>query len=163
MAGDAEFDGYAARYDQELAQGLDVTGEGKDYYARGRMAWLAERLAAHAAPFPHTVLDFGCGLGASTPLFFEQLGAQRVVGVDVSTGLLDRARRELAHERRVRFATLAEHEAPGSADVAFVNGVFHHIPDARTPTGAGVRRSPPPHSSLTPEPLSPRGPLVAWR
>ena len=130
MAGDAEFDGYAARYDEELAQGLDVTGENKDYYARGRMAWLAERLAAHAAPFPHTVLDFGCGLGASTPLFFEQLGAQRVVGVDVSTGLLERARRELAHERRVRFATIAEHEAPGSADVAFVNGVFHHIPPA---------------------------------
>lgn len=130
MAGNAEFDGYAARYDEELAQGLDVTGESKDYYARGRMAWVAERLVARGAPFPHTVLDFGCGLGASTPLFYEHLGAQRVVGVDVSTGLLDRARQAFAREQRVSFATIADHERPGSADLAFVNGVFHHIAPA---------------------------------
>lgn len=125
---DAEFDDYAARYDQELARGLDVTGENKDYYARGRAIWVAERLVALGAPLPHTVLDFGCGLGASTPLFLEHLGAQSVIGVDVSSGLLELARRAFAHEPRVRFATNAEHDAPASADLAFVNGVFHHIP-----------------------------------
>ena len=123
-----EFDAYAARYDEALAAGLSVTGEDKDYYARGRMRWLAERLRALGTPAPEMVLDFGCGLGASTPLFLHELGAQRVTGVDVSEGLLDRARETFAGEPRARFATIDAHDAPGSADIAFVNGVFHHIP-----------------------------------
>jgi SAM-dependent methyltransferase len=125
-----EFDAYAARYDEALAAGLSVTGEDKDYYARGRMKWLAGRLRALGTAAPGTVLDFGCGLGGSTPLFLEMLGAKQVVGVDVSEGLLDRAREAFASEPRARFHAIASHEAPGSADLAFVNGVFHHIPVA---------------------------------
>jgi SAM-dependent methyltransferase len=147
----AEFDAYAARYDQELAEGLGLTGEGKEYYARGRMRWLAKRLRELGASNPDTVLDFGCGLGNATPLFFEHLGAKRVVGVDVSDGLLDRARAAFAGESRVRFhrietgvsgAPARGHDAPASADVAFVNGVFHHIPvDQRASALAYVRRT----------------------
>lgn len=125
-----EFDAYAARYDEALAAGLSVTGEDKDYYARGRMHWLAGRLRALGMPAPATVLDFGCGLGGSTPLFLDVLGAKQVVGVDVSEGLLDRAREAFASEPRARFSTIAAHDAPASADLAFVNGVFHHIPPA---------------------------------
>jgi SAM-dependent methyltransferase len=125
-----EFDAYAARYDEALAAGLSVTGEDKDYYARGRMRWLGERLRASGAPAPATVLDFGCGLGASTPLFLDMLGARQVIGVDVSEGLLDRAREAFASESRARFATIDAYDAPASADLAFVNGVFHHIPVA---------------------------------
>jgi SAM-dependent methyltransferase len=125
-----EFDAYAARYDEALAAGLSVTGEDKDYYARGRMHWVAGRLRALGAPAPATVLDFGCGLGNSTPLFLDILGARHVVGVDVSEGLLDRARAAFANEPRARFHAIAAYEAPGSADLAFVNGVFHHIPPA---------------------------------
>jgi SAM-dependent methyltransferase len=147
----AEFDAFAARYDQELAEGLGLTGEGKEYYARGRMLWLAKRLRELGASHPETVLDFGCGLGNGTPLFFEHLGAKRVVGVDVSDGLLDRARTTFAAEPRVRFHRIAPrpdmsgtaaYDAPASADVAFVNGVFHHIPIAeRADALAFVRRA----------------------
>ncbi|HEX2780615.1 MAG TPA: methyltransferase domain-containing protein [Gemmatimonadaceae bacterium] len=137
-----EFDAYAARYDEALAAGLSVTGEDKDYYARGRMRWLAGRLRALGIRAPETVLDFGCGLGGSTPLFLDILGAKRVVGVDVSEGLLDRAREAFAGEPRARFATIASHDAPASADLAFVNGVFHHIPVAeRAEALSYVRRT----------------------
>jgi SAM-dependent methyltransferase len=125
-----EFDAYAARYDEALAAGLSVTGEDKDYYARGRMRWVAARLHALGMTAPGAVLDFGCGLGASTPLFLDELGARQVVGVDISEGLLDRAREAFAGETRARFATIAAHDAAASADLAFVNGVFHHIPPA---------------------------------
>jgi SAM-dependent methyltransferase len=138
----AEFDAYAARYDQELAEGLGLTGEGKEYYARGRMVWLAKRLRELGVANPATVLDFGCGLGNGTPLFFEHLHASHVVGVDVSDGLLDLARAEYATDPRVRFYQIAKHEAPGSADLAFVNGVFHHIPVAdRAASLSYVRRT----------------------
>ena len=128
-----EFDAYAARYDEALAAGLSVTGEDKDYYARGRMQWVAGRLRALGIAVPETVLDFGCGLGNATPLFLDLLGARRVVGVDVSDGLLERAREAFAGEPRASFHTIAAHEAPGTADLAFVNGVFHHIPVADRP------------------------------
>ena len=124
----AEFDAHAARYEQELAQGLDATGEGKEYFADGRMRWLATRLRRRGVRVRGTVLDFGCGLGSSTPLFFDHLAARHVVGVDVSEGLLERARATYAGDPRVRFATIEAHDAPASADLAFVNGVFHHIP-----------------------------------
>jgi SAM-dependent methyltransferase len=147
----AEFDAYAARYDQELAEGLGLTGERKEYYAHGRMRWLAKRLREMGVANPGTVLDFGCGLGNGTPLFFEHLGAKRVVGVDVSDGLLDRARAAFANEPRVSFHRIepqasinptTSYEAPASADVAFVNGVFHHIPPADRPQAlAYVRRT----------------------
>ena len=145
-----EFDAYAARYDQELAEGLGLTGETKDYYARGRMQWVAKRLRELGASDPHTVLDFGCGLGNGTPLFFEHLHAQRVVGVDVSEGLLERARATYANEPRASFHTIETQSAPrtgdfdarGIADLAFVNGVFHHIPVADRPGAlAYIRRS----------------------
>ena len=137
-----EFDAYAARYDEALAAGLSVTGEDKDYYARGRMHWLAGRLRALGEAAPDTVLDFGCGLGGSTPLFLDTLGAKQVVGVDVSEGLLDRAREAFASEPRARFHSIPAYEAPGSADLAFVNGVFHHIPVAdRADALRYVRRS----------------------
>ena len=137
----AEFDAYAARYDQELAEGLGITGEGKEYYARGRMLWVAKRLRELGASTAGTVLDFGCGLGNGTPLFFEYLHASRVIGVDVSEGLLDRARETYAHESRASFHAIdtqsagraGNYDAPGTADFAFVNGVFHHIPVADRP------------------------------
>jgi SAM-dependent methyltransferase len=94
------------------------------------MHWVASRLRALGAPPPATVLDFGCGLGNATPLFLDILGARRVVGVDVSEGLLDRARDAFASEPRASFHTIAAYDAPASADLAFVNGVFHHIPVA---------------------------------
>lgn len=128
-----EFDAYAARYDEALAAGLSITGEDKDYYATGRMRWVASRLRALGVPAPQTVLDFGCGLGNATPLFIDELGAGSVVGVDVSEGLLDRAREAFAGEPRARFAAIDAFDAPASADLAFVNGVFHHIPVADRP------------------------------
>ena len=156
----AEFDAYAARYDQELAEGLGLTGESKEYYARGRMLWVARRLRELGAASPHTVLDFGCGLGNGTPLFFEHLDAQRVIGVDVSEGLLDRARQTYANEPRASFHTIdpqspggqGSFDAKGVADLAFVNGVFHHIPVAdRAGALAWVRRA-----------LEPRGLFAFW-
>src|SRR6185436_14755102 len=65
-AGGTEFDGYASEYDAALAQGLSVSGEDKTHFARGRVDWLAKRLAP-LQQHPRAVMDFGCGTGSSTP------------------------------------------------------------------------------------------------
>ena len=134
---DAEFDRYASNYDEALEMGLSVTGESKEYYASGRIAWLARRLVRLGHP-ARTVLDFGCGTGSSVPYLFDGLGAQLVHGVDVSAASLDTARTTHVREG----ATFGMVDAPIGPvfDLAFCNGVFHHIPVAERARSAAYVR-----------------------
>ncbi len=130
----AEFDSHAENYDAGLARGLAVSGEGKAYYARGRILWLNRRLLelglqSGSGP-PGRVLDFGCGDGFSTPLLREVLGAASVTGVDVSTRLLEVARAR-NRDPAINFARLDTWLEEASFDLAFTNGVFHHIRPAQ--------------------------------
>src|ERR1035438_8671356 len=61
------FDQYAGDYDGALAQGLSVSGENSEFFARGRIAWLAKILSEKYLS-PKTALDFGCGTGQAAPL-----------------------------------------------------------------------------------------------
>ena len=123
----SDFDIYAQNYDEALALGLSFTGETKDYYAAGRVAWLAKRLAArkHAV---RTVMDFGCGTGSGVPYLFDGLGARLVHGVDVSAASLETARE--THTRDGATFAMIEERIGATFDLAFCNGVFHHIPVA---------------------------------
>jgi SAM-dependent methyltransferase len=121
-----EFDQYAASYDQALAQGISVSGEDKDFFARGRVAWLAKCLRQRSIQ-ARAAMDFGCGDGQSAPHLLEWLAAENVLGVDVSEGLLGVARRDHG-SARVQFLPLKSHEPRGRMDLVFCNGVFHHIP-----------------------------------
>jgi len=121
----AEFDAYADNYDEALAMGLSITGEPKEYYASERVRWLARRLEK-AKWRVRTVMDFGCGTGSGVPFLFDGLGARLVHGVDVSAASLETAR--AVHRRDgLTFALIEEPIGP-VFDLAFCNGVFHHIP-----------------------------------
>ncbi|MFY9557769.1 MAG: methyltransferase [Blastocatellia bacterium] len=129
MSGDSvkrEFDGYAAHYDAALAQGISVSGEDKTYFARGRIAWLADCLRQIGVQ-PRSALDFGCGTGSATPFVLDLIGAESVVGVDVSPESLEAARREYS-STSARFLLFNEYRPDEQFDLAFCNGVFHHIP-----------------------------------
>src|SRR5262249_6936636 len=119
-----DFDRYAASYDATLSQALAVSGENKEYFARGRIGFLGQCLDRLAVQV-RSVLDFGCGIGSGTGLLAEMLGPVTVLGVDVSARSIDQARH--AHPG-LRFTTLAEYVPTGELDLAFCNGVFHHIP-----------------------------------
>lgn len=120
------FDADSLDYDEVLNRGLAVSGEDAGYFARKRVEWLARGLRALAAPTP-SILDYGCGHGTSAPLLAELPGARRVLGVEKSLRLLGVARARHSSER-IRFAARAGYEPDGSFDLAFCNGVFHHIP-----------------------------------
>jgi SAM-dependent methyltransferase len=136
----AAFDAYAESYDDALNRGLAVAGEGKEYFARRRVEWIAKRLRALAVA-PRSVLDYGCGTGSSIPFLIESFGPDRVTGIDVSEGSLAVARRELGSDR-VGFATVEGFQPDGSYDLVLCNGVFHHIPVAeRASAVATIRRA----------------------
>ena len=119
------FDEIAGAYDQQLAQGLRVSGETRDYFERGRIAALRRWLPADCAP--SRILDFGCGLGDTSLALCHQFPSASVVGVDASQAMLDHARAHHQHPG-LRFRVRAHLDSEAPFDLCYVNGVFHHIP-----------------------------------
>jgi SAM-dependent methyltransferase len=129
-----DFDRYAANYEATLSQALAVSGENTEYFARGRIAYLKACLDRLSVPVK-SVLDFGCGIGSGTRLLAEILGAVDVLGVDVSARSIAHARQANPH---ARFMTLADYVPACEFDLAFCNGVFHHIPPTERLSAVGV-------------------------
>ena len=120
------FDGYAEDYDVALARGLSVSGEEKEFFAQRRIEWLRDCLKDYTAPVA-SLMDFGCGTGSSSQLFFDILGIEYFIGTDQSPKSLEVARREHG-SKRAEFFLFDEHQPRGQFDLVFCNGVFHHIP-----------------------------------
>lgn len=120
------FDRYADSYDDDLNRALAITGADKEFFARGRVAWLA-RCLNQLGEEPKSAIDYGCGIGSTIPLLFEALSLREIVAVDVSSRSLVAAR-ERYGAGPVQYATIAEYQPEGTLDLAYCNGVFHHIP-----------------------------------
>ena len=122
----AEFDTFAADYDAALNEGLSVSGEDKNYFARGRVEWL-RRCLSRLDFSPRRILDFGCGTGSATPFFLDAFPGCEVLGLDVSARSIEVAR-ERHGSAHATFCTMSIYRADASFDLAYCNGVFHHIP-----------------------------------
>jgi len=120
------FDAHASTYDSDLQKGLSITGEAKAYYAEARVRWLRKCLG-DLRIVPGEILDFGCGTGDSTPYLLQLNTHCRLTGLEVSEKSVELAR--IKHDsERARFLQVDELLPPGTIDLAFCNGVFHHIP-----------------------------------
>jgi len=120
------FDQYATTYEAALVQSLAVSGEDQEFFAKGRVRWLAKCLR-ELKEHPHSVLDFGCGVGSSSPHLLSLLGAHSLLGIDVSHGSLEEARRRYGSSQTT-FHPPQDYDPDASIDLAYCNGVFHHIP-----------------------------------
>lgn len=135
----SEFDSYAHDYDTALNRGLAVSGEDKTFFAKGRILWLS-RCLKKLGFAPRSVLDYGCGTGTATPFFIDILGVESVVGVDLSAKSLEVAR-QTHTGLPVEYKLTSEYSPKEATDLAFCNGVFHHIaPDDRLQTMRWIAR-----------------------
>src|ERR1041385_7363322 len=125
---DPAFDAYAQNYDAALAQGLAVSGENKEFFAEGRVRWLARRLR-ELGEAPRRMLDFGCGTGTGAHFLAAEFSAATVLGIDISGASLETGR-ALHGGPRLEFRLTQEYSPAGEMDLAFCNGVFHHISPA---------------------------------
>ena len=133
----AEFDAYASDYNDALNEGLKLTGEEKEYFATGRVEWLKRRLDVR----PRNVLDFGCGTGTSCPILISGLGVEGYTGLDPSSASILEAQARYA-ATNVNFEHDPARIPEETFDLAFTNGVFHHIPpEHRAEAAALVWRS----------------------
>jgi ubiquinone/menaquinone biosynthesis C-methylase UbiE len=123
----AEFDRFASEYDQLLRQTVAVTGEGPEFFHEYKIRELA-RLAHERKFHPETILDFGSGVGNSTPYFRRYFPSAQLAGADVSPRSL-----QVAEERFPGAATglqIQDNRIPApdnSFDMTFSACVFHHI------------------------------------
>jgi SAM-dependent methyltransferase len=120
------FDEHSEWYQQSLEQALRASGEGRQYFAHGRVQWL-RRCLEELRERPGRVLDFGCGDGATSPVLQETLQAETVLGTDISPKSIELARKNFA-SRAISYTALKEFCPSGLQDLAYCNGVFHHIP-----------------------------------
>ncbi|MFZ1007008.1 MAG: methyltransferase domain-containing protein [Candidatus Sulfotelmatobacter sp.] len=122
----AEFDLHADTYDADLNQALSLSGEDKDYFASRRVQWTAQCLH-ELQENPSRILDYGCGIGDTSQLLQSAFAAQSVIGVDISLRSLDLASKRNGTATR-QFMSFADYHRMESIDLAYCNGVFHHIP-----------------------------------
>lgn len=126
-----EFDTYAAGYDAALNRGLALSGEGKEYFAEHRVRWLRQCLGAKWQAGGRA-LDFGCGTGSGTSYLLQHMELETLTGTDPSGASLEVARQD--HDHLADHAEfISTEDLPAreeSFDLAYCNGVFHHIPPA---------------------------------
>ncbi len=118
------FDKYVEDYDNNLAQGLSLTGEDKSYFATGRVRWLARKLKDTDFT-AHTIMDYGCGDGSTVPILSNTFHPDKIIGVDPSSRSIDLARQNY---NEVNMTFTAPHTPPHERfDLIYTNGVLHHI------------------------------------
>lgn len=121
-----EFNQYAGDYDRLLERGLIVSGEGREYFAQGRVDWL-RACTNELGVAPRRIMDYGCGTGMTTELLHQRFAAELVVGIDLSSRLIERAKREYGTQQ-IQFSHIPQYRPNMQMDLAYCNGVFHHIP-----------------------------------
>lgn len=115
----AHFDEWAARYDAEIRKQVPRYDEIQDTV----VSLLSLRP-------PHRVLDLGVGTGFTALRILEALQGASVVGLDVSSEMLERARQRLrGHRRRVqlRSSDIAIPDIDGLYDAIVSVLAVHHL------------------------------------
>jgi SAM-dependent methyltransferase len=124
------FDKHAHRYELDLNEGLSATGESKEYFAEKRIKFLASDLGKQRFK---TILDFGCGTGTAEPLLDAAFQPNLIIGTDASRASGEIAARNSPADR-FQFVLLEEFALSREVDLAYCNGVFHHIHPRDRPT-----------------------------
>ena len=121
-----QFDNFSDDYDEALSKGIAISGEDKYYFAEKRVEWLAACLK-NIKVYPKKILDFGCGIGSAVDFLLKIESAIDVTGVDVSEKSLEIARKKHA-KKKASFYLPDNFAEKSTIELAFCNGVFHHIP-----------------------------------
>jgi SAM-dependent methyltransferase len=111
---------------KKIAPGDPQTMEGSSYEGKSKVGvYLGEGLLELVRD--KTVIDFGCGEGADS-VDLAQLGAKKVIGIDIRQSVLDKAKAKAAAaglEERCEFATSTDTKA----DTIVSLDAFEHFGD----------------------------------
>jgi trans-aconitate 2-methyltransferase len=100
-----------------------------DRVSTPQVEWAKEVLARLPLNGDETVLDAGCGSGRVTAELLKKLPNGRVIGLDGSEQMIEKARAALPDEVELIVMDLQELELDDPVDVVFSTATFHWIPD----------------------------------
>lgn len=122
------FDEYSDNYHQSLNDTLSATGEETVFFARERVRWMKHKIDKLCSEYNfNKVLDYGCGTGDTEPIIEEVFSPSSLIGIDVSKKSIEVAR--INHKTsNISFHCMEEVPEDLACELAYCNGVFHHIP-----------------------------------
>jgi SAM-dependent methyltransferase len=122
----SEFDRYSDSYREAVEESISFCGAELDFFTRTKVQKLLELAELVGSPTELSFLDIGCGTGETDQLLEGRAGS--LAGVDVSPGMVERAKRR---NPWAEYRAYADGEslpfADASNDVCFAICVFHHV------------------------------------
>ena len=103
--------------------------ESYDAVSDPQFAWGVEVLERLELRGDEDALDAGCGSGRVTERLLERLPEGRVLAVDGSRAMIDKARERLGDRASYLVADLTELEVAGQYDLVFSTATFHWVLD----------------------------------
>lgn len=117
----AEFDAFAATYEQSLDSSIGITGESFDYFAAYKATYIARKVAPSG---PARVLDYGCGVGLLSNHLYRLMPEKRIDGFDLSEESILRIGPDLQMQG---IFTSQLCLIGGEYDVIILANVLHHV------------------------------------
>lgn len=130
------FDTYAETYRTVINDSVKASGEKYEFFIQLRVRMMAERVKNHwKEGYVGTLLDYGCGTGATEHYLRQYFPCMSIVGADASQESIRLA--NMSPLPDVSYEALVESKGAlpfdgKKFDLAYSNGTFHHIqPGAR--------------------------------
>lgn len=152
----AEFDSYAARYEELLKRSIKFSGENPEYFAAYKASYLGRLLPSATS----RVLDYGCGVGMLSRQLKRQFPKLQVDGFDPSLESLARVDPEL----RALGTFVSDPQSLGyNYDLIIMANVLHHVvPAQRQGLVSNVATHLAPEGKLVIFEHNPWNPFLRW-
>ena len=119
----ADFDRFAATYENIHARNLRITGETSDYFAAYKASYIARKVGRSSS----RVLDYGCGIGLLVRHLIGRISARRIDGFDPSLASLDRVDKALLSQG---VFTSDPDRLGHTYEIIVLANVLHHVKPA---------------------------------
>ena len=108
---------------------VEWKAEEYDQQSAPHEGWQAQILERLELKGDETVLDAGCGTGRLTKRLVERVPNGRVIGVDASAAMIEKAREHLGEDAELRQQDLTQLDLDVEVDAVYSSAVFHWIQD----------------------------------
>ena len=123
------FDRYKDTYAQEVEHSIGFIHQKHDFFTRSKALHLLQLVRAHLGdPSELSILDVGCGVGATDALIAPHFHSVR--GVDVAAGVLEKAGHANPGVDYVAYDGSTLPFEQDTVDVSFAICVLHHVDPA---------------------------------
>jgi ubiquinone/menaquinone biosynthesis C-methylase UbiE len=129
---ETNFDAYVNDYRDIINKVSKISGEEYEHFVNLRISLMKAQLKKNQAPPAsftlQSILDFGCGAGATEMAMKENFPGSRIYGLDTSRESIAAAKKLALGD--VTFMSCSKTQFPldnNSVDLIYSNGTFHHM------------------------------------